>query len=89
MEHLEYTAGHEEVEAGQPKTSLKRNIIHPQTVMKRLGIKSRATIWNRVRAGSLPAPVDVGGGQIGFYEDEIDDLIDNLPRVSYAPTEAA
>ena len=66
----------------------QRNIIRPRTVMERLDIKSRVTVWSRVRAGTLPAPVNLGGGQIGFYEDEIDELINDLPRVNYATGQA-
>ncbi len=67
----------------------ERKIISAQSVMGRYDIKSRATIWNRVRAGTLPAPVDLGGGQIGFYEDEIEAHINSRPRVNYKPLETA
>ncbi len=63
----------------------RRNIISSKTLMRRLDVRSRATLWNRVRAGTLPPPVDVGGRQIGWYEDEVDATINGLPRVAYAP----
>ena len=80
------------IEAGADEARHKagqRNIISSKKVMRRLDVRSRATLWNRVKAGTLPPPVEVGGQQIGWYEDEIDAKINGLPRVNYAPKAAA
>ena len=52
--------------------------------MDRMGC-SRTTLWRRIRAGEFPAPVKTGPNSIAFYEDEIDEVQENLPRVTYAP----
>ena len=58
-----------------------RSISRFKAVIKRTGL-SRSTICRRVRCGKFPQPVDLGGGLLGFYDDEIDDVVDNLPRVT-------
>ena len=62
-------------------TITRRSILRFKAVIRRTGL-SRATICRRIRAGKFPQPVDLGGGLLGFYDDEIDDLVDNLPRVT-------
>ena len=61
-------------------TTTGRSISRFKAVIKRTGL-SRATICRRVRAGTFPTPVDLGGGLLGFFDDEIDDLLEGLPRV--------
>ena len=61
-----------------------RRMLRPKQVMARMGW-SRTTLWRRVRAGEFPAPVKIGASSIAFYEDEVDDNQENLPRVNYAP----
>lgn len=62
----------------QPKTILRMN-----DVLTLTGIRSRTTIWRRLRAGTFPAPVDLGYGQIGWLENDISDWINSRPRRSY------
>lgn len=62
-----------------------RHIIGGGDVLKRTGFRARSTLWRKVRAGEFPAPVDVGGGRVGWYEDEVVAWIAARPRVSWAP----
>ena len=59
-----------------------RKIIRAKEVSNRSG-KSRTQIWRDVRAGKFPAPLELGPNSIGWYEDEIDDHLANLPRRTY------
>ncbi len=61
-----------------------RRLLRTKQVMDRMAW-SRTTLWRRVRAGEVPAPVKTGANSIGFYEDLVDAYQKNLPRVSYAP----
>ena len=40
----------------------------------------RTTIYNKVKAGEFPAPVELPGSRIAWREDEIDAWISNRPR---------
>ncbi len=62
----------------QPKTILRMN-----DVLTLTGIRSRTTIWRRLRDGAFPNPIDLGGGQIGWLENEINEWINSRPRRSY------
>ena len=59
-----------------------RQMLRPPEVMARTGL-SRTTIWRRVRAGSFPAPVQLGENSIGWPESEIAIWIENRPRRTY------
>ena len=61
-----------------------RRLLPTKQVLGRMGW-SRTTLWRRVRAGEFPAPVRTGPNSIAWYDDEVDDAQQNLPRVSYAP----
>lgn len=65
-----------------------RTLLSTRQVMVRMNW-SRTTLWRRVRAGKFPAPVETGLNSRGFYEDEVDEAQENLPRVDYAPKETA
>ena len=56
-------------------------------VIERTGI-SRTTIWRRVRAGTFPAPVQLGSNSIGWPEPAIIEWVESRPVVAYA-TEVA
>ncbi len=64
--------------------SLGRRLLSAKQVMTRMGW-SRTTLWRRVCAGEFPAPVKKGANSIAFYEDQVNEAQENLPRVSYAP----
>ncbi len=57
-------------------------------VLARTGL-SRTTIYRRVRAGTFPAPHDLGNGMIGWTDSVIDTWQHDLPSVSYAPAPEA
>ena len=68
-----------------------RKIIPGYTrVGERVG-KTRITIWRDVKAGTFPAPIELGPNSVGWYEDEIDDWLASRPRRTYGterPAEA-
>lgn len=43
-----------------------------QEVMRLTGIRSRTTIWRRIRRGAFPHPIDIGGGRIRWRSTDID-----------------
>ena len=59
----------------------QRSISRFKAVQQRTGL-SRATICRRIRLGTFPKPVDLGGGLLGFFDDEITAHLENLPRVT-------
>ena len=69
-------------------TQADRRIVRQAEAVERTGL-SRTTLWTRIRAGSFPAPVDLGGGKIGFFSDELDRWLSERKRVPYAPAVAA
>ena len=58
-------------------------ILRWPAVHKRTG-KSRTTAWRGIRAGTFPAPIQLGPNSIGWLETEIDEHMASLPRVRYA-----
>ena len=40
-------------------------------VMRLTGIRSRTTIWRRIRRGAFPHPIDIGGGRIRWRSNDI------------------
>ena len=55
-------------------------------VIERTGL-SRTTIWRRVKAGTFPAPVELGANSISWPELAIIEWVESRPVVAYA-TEA-
>ncbi len=51
-------------------------------VMARTGL-SRVTIWRRVRAGTFPAPTELGENSIGWPASVITEWLDSRPRRTY------
>jgi prophage regulatory protein len=51
-------------------------------VMERTGL-SRTTIWRRVRAGTFPAPVELGVNSIGWQEASIAEWLNTRQRRTY------
>ena len=49
---------------------------------------SRVRIWQLVRDGEFPAPVQMGARKIAFRESQIRDWIDSRPIVEYAGADA-
>ena len=52
-------------------------------VMRLTGIRSRTTIWRRIRKGVFPHPIDIGSGRIRWRSTDIDDWIEALPLRRY------
>lgn len=53
-------------------------------VVERTGL-SRTTIWRKVRAGTFPAPIALTENSVGWKSEWVDDWVNALPRVPYAP----
>ncbi len=64
------------------------NMLRVPAVIARTGL-SRTTIYRRVRAGTFPAPMDLGNGLIGWTDTIIDTWQRDLPSVPYAPAPEA
>ena len=71
-----------------PKNTLPRRLLQTKQVLDLMGF-TRVTLWRRVRDGQFPRPVKVGTNSNRWYEDEVAKAQADLPRVSYAPAEAA
>ena len=41
---------------------------------------SRPTIYRKMRRGEFPAAIDLGNGQLGWLEEEVDEWIASRPR---------
>jgi prophage regulatory protein len=50
-----------------------------------MGLPNRVTRWRHVKAGTFPAPVQIGANSIGWYEDEIQEWLASRPRRTYGP----
>jgi prophage regulatory protein len=57
----------------------RRRFQRLSTVMSRVDIKSPVTIWRWIEEDRFPKPVQINGYRF-WYEDEIDDWINNQPR---------
>ena len=72
---------------------METQMLRAPEVMARTGL-SRTTIWRRVRAGSFPAPIELGQNSIGWPAVEISAWLESRGRRTYgagtpAKTEAA
>ena len=59
-----------------------RKLLRVEDLIK-LGIGCRTTIWKMVKAGRMPSSVRIGShssARIYWYEDEIEEWFNNLPR---------
>ena len=41
---------------------------------------SYTTIWKMMRQGKFPRSVVVGKGRVGWFDDEVEEYLENLPR---------
>ncbi len=60
-----------------------RRIIDGKEVERRT-VKGRIQRWRDVKAGTFPAPVELGPNRIGWFEDEIDAWLASRPRRTYS-----
>ncbi len=61
---------------------METRMLRAPEVMARTGL-SRSTIWRRVRAGTFPAPVELGVNSIGWPASAITEWLENRPRRTY------
>jgi len=61
---------------------MENQMLRAPEVMARTGL-SRVTIWRRVRAGTFPAPTELGENSIGWPASEITAWLANRPRRTY------
>ena len=64
-------------------TTEPRKIINSKTVGERVPM-SRVQRWRRIKAGTFPAPIEVGPNILGWFEDEIEEWLNSRPRRTYA-----
>ncbi|MGH8627597.1 MAG: helix-turn-helix transcriptional regulator [Gammaproteobacteria bacterium] len=68
--------------------TLRRRIIRLREVRDRTGL-SESTIYRQEKAGKFPKRVQLGPQSIGWFEDEIDQYLENLARgFASAPQQA-
>ncbi len=61
---------------------MQDRMLSVREVVARVGLH-RSTIWKRVRAGTFPAPHELGENKIGWPESEITAWLANRPRRTY------
>lgn len=61
---------------------MENQMLRAPEVMARTGL-SRVTIWRRVRAGTFPAPTELGENSIGWSAKEISEWLASRPRRTY------
>ena len=61
---------------------MENRMLSVREVVVRVGLH-RSTIWKRVRAGTFPAPHELGENKIGWPEAEIIAWLDSRPRRTY------
>ena len=67
----------------QPKNRHERRLLRWSQVKDRVP-KSRTQVWRDIRAGKFPAAVQLGSNSVAWFEDEIDEYLESLPRTNYA-----
>ena len=65
---------------------METRMLRVPEVLARTGL-SRTTIWRRIRAGTFPAPIELGENSIGWPETEISAWLAERPHRTYG-TEA-
>ncbi len=61
---------------------MENQMLRAPEVMARTGL-SRVTIWRRVRAGTFPAPTELGTHRIGWPASVISASLASRPRRTY------
>ena len=59
-----------------------RRILRPKEVRERVGY-GRTMLWAKSRDpnDAFPSPIQLGVNSIGYFEDEINEWLENRPRV--------
>lgn len=63
-----------QTDAGTCSADRMGRILRIPAVVDRVGL-SRSTVYNRMRSGSFPRAVNLGGRAVGFVEQEIDNWL--------------
>ncbi len=61
---------------------MEARMLRVPEVLARTGL-SRTTIWRRIRAGTFPAPIELGVNSIGWPASVITEWLENRPRRTY------
>jgi len=56
-----------------------RNILPVKLAEKKVGV-TRLTMWRMEKKGEFPKRVQLTGKKIGWFEDELDEWLENRPR---------
>ncbi len=56
---------------------MAKSILRLPAVMARTGL-SRSTIYSRIKQGTFPRQVSLGGRAVGWYESDIEEWLTNL-----------
>ena len=59
------------VAKGQGKTNTPRKLLRRKRVKELCGDPSNSSMWRWIKAGTFPAPVQIGEGSVAWWEDEI------------------
>ena len=52
-------------------------LIRSKDVKKRLGGISNTTLWRRIKDGTIPKPIKLGGGHANFFKESwINEIVD-------------
>ena len=57
-----------------------RKILSHAATLKVIGEPDRKSVYNWVREGLFPEPVQIGPNKKGWYEDEVAKWVDERPR---------
>ena len=68
-------------EGKKPMTPI--DLLTCNDVLQLTGIKSRTTIWRRVKNGKFPPPVDIGSSRIRWRLSDVQEWIAALPNRTY------
>ena len=61
---------------------METRMLRVPEVLARTGL-SRTTIWRRIRAGTFPAPIELGENSIGWPASAITEWLEDRPRRTY------
>ena len=70
-----------------PSQETGRTIISGYRAVEEKTGKSRQQIWRDIRAGSFPAPIELGPNSVGWFADELEEWLASRPRRTYRALE--
>ncbi|MBT5434749.1 MAG: AlpA family transcriptional regulator, partial [Rhodospirillaceae bacterium] len=66
----------------QETRSMTRRMLRVKQVCAQGGF-SRSTLYNKIKAGDFPAPIEIGPNAVGWPAHEIDAWVASRPRRTY------